>query len=769
MFEYKYKTEMTYKMLFEGGFSKEHGDLIVGEEYLCFITIEIDVRGKPAIFIETNTGGENWSKIRYSTLLRFAKDWKMKESIFMEDNHYKLRPYQTEAVAQAMKALGEHQKGRNPSIITVPTAGGKSLVIAELCHQLDAPTLILQPSKEILEQNYAKLEMYGIEDIGIYSASCRKKEIGKYTYATIGSIVKKPELFEHIEYILIDECFPAGTRVGRKKIENIKVGDYVDCVSDTGAVLQYKVKRTSKKPIPKQMVLTKYHDGSTISTLNHPFFVDGRGYISACQLKKGDYVYCKQPNKVRPLWEILFCKYSAVLSKKQRKNNFLLRLLSFSSKQGKNAQKQSNEKSRNKKKNVRNAQENWSQTCYKARKWLGINDTARTLIKIAWSWLGGRITNSDFRAEREWLSYLLQNGFGMPPENASSRTRWRKPLFKTTQRFEETEEIRRVRVESVEILEQGSDGRFGGRDLGDYVYNLEVERFHNYFANGVLVHNCHLGSKAGSMLDKFTHSDALKGVKIVGLTATPFILQARSRKLPNGFILTQQLLQPLTRCYPCKWRKIAYNINTSELLKQKYLSPLRYVESNWKCSRLKVNTIGSDFTKDSLQEYGMESVDHIVRAIDFSLNKEGKKKVLVFCPCLETANAINKIMGYPVVSGETPKKEREAILENFKNGETDVVLNYGVLTTGFDFPELDCIVCARPTLSLALWYQMVGRGFRIAHGKKECLVCDLSGNTERLGKVETIEMRKEAGGWKDEVWTSAGKVSGIPLSTFIVK
>lgn len=91
-------------------------------------------------------------------------------------------------------------------MILAPTASGKSLIISELCHRLDDTTLILQPTKEILEQNYEKLRSYGVDDIGVYSASLKKKDIQKYTYATIGSIYKRPELFSHFKYILVDEC-----------------------------------------------------------------------------------------------------------------------------------------------------------------------------------------------------------------------------------------------------------------------------------------------------------------------------------------------------------------------------------------------------------------------------------------------------------------------------------------------------------------------------------------------------------------------------------
>jgi DNA repair protein RadD len=115
---------------------------------------------------------------------------------------YTLRDYQDEAVDAALQAF---TKGR-PFIIQAATAAGKSLIISELCHRLGKPVLILQPSKEILEQNYAKLKSYGIDDIALYSASVGQKKIGRFTFATIQSIYKKPELFSHYEYAILDEC-----------------------------------------------------------------------------------------------------------------------------------------------------------------------------------------------------------------------------------------------------------------------------------------------------------------------------------------------------------------------------------------------------------------------------------------------------------------------------------------------------------------------------------------------------------------------------------
>lgn len=113
-----------------------------------------------------------------------------------------VRPYQEKAVEIGVNNL---KSGKDPSILVAATGAGKSHIIANICKRLNAPTLILQPSKEILDQNYAKLLQTGIRDVSIYSASRNSKIIDNYTYATIGSI-KNYSLFKHFKYILMDEC-----------------------------------------------------------------------------------------------------------------------------------------------------------------------------------------------------------------------------------------------------------------------------------------------------------------------------------------------------------------------------------------------------------------------------------------------------------------------------------------------------------------------------------------------------------------------------------
>lgn len=115
------------------------------------------------------------------------------------------RDYQQTAIDLGVAYLTDpKQRGRN-GLIVAPTGSGKSIVIAGIATRLDAPTLVFQPSKEILEQNLAKLAHYGYK-AAVFSASMGRREIGSITLATIGSVVRYPEAFAEMRYVLIDEC-----------------------------------------------------------------------------------------------------------------------------------------------------------------------------------------------------------------------------------------------------------------------------------------------------------------------------------------------------------------------------------------------------------------------------------------------------------------------------------------------------------------------------------------------------------------------------------
>ena len=122
---------------------------------------------------------------------------------------YQLRPYQKEAV----QAVLDNLKENTADLIVLPTGSGKSLVIADSAERIGEPVLILSPSREITAQNQAKMATYRPkEEIGIYSASFKSKQVRRYTFATIQSIYKKPELFKHFKYVFIDEAHSCGEK-----------------------------------------------------------------------------------------------------------------------------------------------------------------------------------------------------------------------------------------------------------------------------------------------------------------------------------------------------------------------------------------------------------------------------------------------------------------------------------------------------------------------------------------------------------------------------
>ena len=89
-----------------------------------------------------------------------------------------------------------------------------------------------------------------------------------------------------------------------------------------------------------------------------------------------------------------------------------------------------------------------------------------------------------------------------------------------------------------------------------------------------------------------------------------------------------------------------------------------------------------------------------------------------------------------------------------------MVANVGVLTTGFDYPELDTIVMARPTMSLALWYQIVGRAIRPHPNKEAGWIVDLCGNLKRFGEVKDLRL-VDSGNGKWTVYSNSRQLTNV--------
>ncbi len=374
---------------------------------------------------------------------------------------FELRPYQKRAVDAGLDFLRTNKNPKLKAVIIAPTGSGKSLLIGHMAQEMDTGTIVLQPSKELLEQNYEKFMIYGGK-ASIYSASMGIKEVGKVTFATIGSVYKKPELFEHIRNVIIDECH-----------------------------------------LVKPAKVTK-------NNIDHSMFTQ---FISA-----------------------------------------------------------------------------------------------------------------------------------------------------------------------------------------------------------------------------------LTNVNVLGLTATAF----RLKKFADPFTgLPYSQINLLNRMRPLFFNHFIDVTQIRQLYDEGYLCPVKYLPLMWDNGKLVPNTTGAEFSEESIDNAIIEQkiIERIPRIVADSI-KKGRKHRIVFVKKVEDAKRLASIVpDSEYVSALTKKKERKSIITLFKAGEVKTVFNVGVLTIGFDFPALDTIIIARPTKSLALYMQMIGRGIRLFEGKEDCAVVDMCGNYSRFGIIEDIHYR----------------------------
>lgn len=264
--------------------------------------------------------------------------------------------------------------------------------------------------------------------------------------------------------------------------------------------------------------------------------------------------------------------------------------------------------------------------------------------------------------------------------------------------------------------------------------------------------------------------------KVIGFTATPYRIMTGYRKenTPFGYeIVAYPAIKLVNRVQPRFWHRIIFNINNHELVDAGYLVPLRYLDSSlFRHEDIPLNKSATEFDWDAVDAQIERHKYTIMDGIKELLRSH--KSILVFCNSVkqaeDMADELCAVMGNPhiatSVSSATKPKDRDEIISGFKNGSVRVVFNVGVLTTGFDHPSLDCIVLARPTRSLALYYQILGRGVRKADGKEYCTVVDFTSTVKNLGAVEGIKLIKEKN-W--EIVTNTGSWHNRPLFSYVVK
>jgi DNA repair protein RadD len=254
----------------------------------------------------------------------------------------------------------------------------------------------------------------------------------------------------------------------------------------------------------------------------------------------------------------------------------------------------------------------------------------------------------------------------------------------------------------------------------------------------VLVDEAHLIPPEGEGMYRQFLADARTinpNLRIVGFTATPFRLKTGPICTPDGFL-----------------NHICYEVGVRELIRDGYLCPLITKASVNKTDFSRLHVRAGEFVADEMESL-MDDDRLVEAACDETITYAADRKaVLIFSSGIKHGEHIVRVLAEKhgiecgFITGDMSISERDATLSRFRRGELRFLCNVNVLTTGFDAPHIDCIVLLRPTMSPGLYYQMVGRGFRLHPGKSNCLVLDFGGNVLRHGPVDQLRVKTHDSG-----------------------
>jgi DNA repair protein RadD len=266
----------------------------------------------------------------------------------------------------------------------------------------------------------------------------------------------------------------------------------------------------------------------------------------------------------------------------------------------------------------------------------------------------------------------------------------------------------------------------------------------------VVVDEAHLVNASQGMYANFL--EALGKARVLGLTATPYRLHS------DNYGGSQ--LKFLTRTRPRVFSEVVSYAQVGDLITKGYLCRPEYqIVSGFNAQELAMNATGADYDDASVKRYYKRSgfADRLRRVV-VRLLEVGRKSVLVFTRFVDEAEELAKaVPGAAVVTATTKPKERAAIVAAFRSGEIPALANVGVLGLGFDFPALSTVVLARPTLSLNVYYQQVGRVLRPHPGKTPWVV-DCVDQVRQFGRVENLWL--QPGGSTGGLWEMVSRENG---------
>lgn len=670
-----------------------------------------------------------------------------------------LHDHQAEAIVELREALKKYRS----VLLRCPTGWGKSFaaahMLASACDK-GKRALFTVHRRELIDQTADLFDEIGLR-YGIISSGYPANPLPMVQIGSIDTLRGRLEKINKVDLLIVDECFPPNTMVDGTKIEEIKIGDSVRSYNHSSESIELmKVLGVIKREYGGDWYkIIDGHGKSFVCTENHPVFIENTGYVSAKHLtqhvgsvmvtihemSKLQKIFHKtikaQKTSVQVLRVSLFCiiqetctfftsfgrfavfylwgknclcEQESLSSSEKKRKSILPRAVqntiyerNFFSNDEKDKRKIWETFWKNViKKNVKN------DIYWSWRKWTKYKTTNSSAQNF---WTTHGIPNFFKKSSRTFrmCSKMLQSRFGSSRNKTFNRSGRQNTQVKEMEIFRQKENgnIKFSRLEGVEVYKRGSGWRPFWVPSKNTVYNIHVAENNNYFANGILVHNCvHAAAKTWlKVINYFPEA------KVVGLTATPH------RTSGEGL---GHIFQHMVHGKDVPW-----------LIENKFLSPFRaFVPSIPDLSN--VHTKMGDYIQSETEEImdkptiTGDAIKHYLRlcnggkAVIFAVSvKHSKHIAAAFCEAGIAAIHID---------GETPKEERKMALRNFRDDKIKILCNVNIVSEGLSIPDMDAVIMMRPTQSLSLHLQQIGRAIRYKEGKT-ALIIDHCNNLSRHG------------------------------------
>jgi len=631
-----------------------------------------------------------------------------------------LRPYQDRLANDIRSAFSS---GARRPLAVSPTGSGKTVLFSYITSQVlkrGSRVMIVAHRREILDQISATLKRVSVPHGFIQAGKPMSKQAAMV--ASIQTLGRRLDQVAPPDLVIIDECFVRGTMIGSVPIEDIRPGMNV-LGWDGRKFVQETVVRLYRKSAMR-LVTIRFTCGRVVTcTPNHPFADPFGNWVNAGGLTPGMMVATVLGDERLHHLPISDCiqepketlRESSLQIQVQQPDDCQqfqeARRRDYSiQKIERNAQTRgSREGFIDSKSNEVEARDSWWKRCY---------TSARAAITRVCAWVGNGSSGKDRKIEDIGISSGLQTGYCQ--RAIDDRSRSGRPLaqcdFEEKSGREKSGAVGVTWVESVEIHERGGAGRFDEVCPDGLVYNFETSGSHTYTAEGIIVHNCH-HAVSKTYIEVFARWPE---AKFIGVTATPERLDGKGL----GSMFDRMVMGP----------SVQWLIDNGFLARPVYYAPRETPDLSH------VHKVAGDFDRAETEEIidtPRITGDAVIHYRRFC----GGQRAVAFCISVAHAQHVAEqfcAAGVPAASidGSLDPEVRAQRVADLTAGKILVLTSCELISEGFDLPAVNAAILLRPTHSLSMHLQQLGRALRPYPGKTHATILDHVGNCLRHGLAE---------------------------------